>query len=565
MIRSFPSFTRKVRRPERAAQLHLEALEDRLALSPIFVTNLNDSGAGSLRNAINQADATSGAVVQFAPSLSGQINVLSELEITSSMTIVGNNKVTVDGGHATRDFHVASSAQQVIMQNFTIADGLANDPQGGGGGILDQGQALVLSGMIFNNNIASLSGTATGAAGGAVDDPSGFLDVESCFFKGNRAEFFSAVPVGGAPFVQAFGGAIATGDFFTYATTTAALRVINSEFKNNIAQGLNGGVGAGGAINGEHTAMTISGCTFFSNQALGGDAFSSNNDSGVEGGHGLGGGLRAGELSNATIDRCTFNSNTAHGGNGATVQDFTQFANPVGGLGGLAYGGGIDITFQSVGTVTNTNLFSNSAIGGNGGQGLAGVEGTNGGRGGAGGDGVGGDLNANSDSSFTATNVLCSGGLAQGGNGAFGDLTAGLGGFGEGGGFGTPRNSSGGSAVLTSVIFQGCVALGGISGTNNSGILDEFSGDGLGGGIWSGPMENLTLHSCNIQFCLAQGGAAVNNIGSAGLGLGGGLFISDGFFNNTVDTFIDANTVAAITGNHASTIDDNIFGVYISI
>jgi hypothetical protein len=137
-----------------------------------------------------------------------------------------------------------------------------------------------------------------------------------------------------------------------------------------------------------------------------------------------------------------------------------------------------------------------------------------------------------------------------------------VGGFGEGGGFGTPRNSSGGTAVLTSVSFQGCVALGGISGTNNSGILDEFSGDGLGGGIWSGPMENLTLHACLIDFCLAQGGAAVNNAGSAGLGLGGGLFIYDGFFNNTVDTFIDNSTVQ---NNHASTFDDNIFGVYILI
>src|SRR5262245_64270149 len=50
----------------------LEALEDRTLPSTFLVTNLNDSGAGSLRDAVLSADANPGSQVDFAKGLHGR-------------------------------------------------------------------------------------------------------------------------------------------------------------------------------------------------------------------------------------------------------------------------------------------------------------------------------------------------------------------------------------------------------------------------------------------------------------------------------------------------------------
>src|SRR5262245_23367586 len=64
---------RSCRRP-RTFRPQLEALEDRYLLATVM--NLNDSGAGSLRAAIN-----SGTPVDFQPGLSGTIALASTLTI----------------------------------------------------------------------------------------------------------------------------------------------------------------------------------------------------------------------------------------------------------------------------------------------------------------------------------------------------------------------------------------------------------------------------------------------------------------------------------------------------
>src|SRR5689334_22587090 len=54
------------------------------------VTNLNDSGAGSLRQAILDANANPGAdQVTFQSSLSGQITLTSELPVTDAVDVAG--------------------------------------------------------------------------------------------------------------------------------------------------------------------------------------------------------------------------------------------------------------------------------------------------------------------------------------------------------------------------------------------------------------------------------------------------------------------------------------------
>lgn len=79
-------------RPRRArdlARIHLETLDDRLLLSTFTVSNLNDSGAGSFRAALTEANATPGRdTVDF--SVSGTISLASALPaITDSVDIDG--------------------------------------------------------------------------------------------------------------------------------------------------------------------------------------------------------------------------------------------------------------------------------------------------------------------------------------------------------------------------------------------------------------------------------------------------------------------------------------------
>ena len=55
----------------------LEVLGERTLPSTFLVTNLNDSGPDTLRAAVQAADASSGAVIDFAPNLHGTITLTS--------------------------------------------------------------------------------------------------------------------------------------------------------------------------------------------------------------------------------------------------------------------------------------------------------------------------------------------------------------------------------------------------------------------------------------------------------------------------------------------------------
>src|SRR5262249_55882535 len=84
----------------------LESLEDRTVPSTLTVTNLLDSGAGSLRDQIGAA--ASGDTINFASGLSGTITLSSgELAIARNLTISGPGAgtITVSGNNAQRVFH----------------------------------------------------------------------------------------------------------------------------------------------------------------------------------------------------------------------------------------------------------------------------------------------------------------------------------------------------------------------------------------------------------------------------------------------------------------------------
>src|ERR1700712_5395362 len=66
------------------------------AANTYMVTNLNDSGAGSLRAAISSANGLVGAeIIDFTQGLSGTINVASLMTISDDVTIQGNGLITL--------------------------------------------------------------------------------------------------------------------------------------------------------------------------------------------------------------------------------------------------------------------------------------------------------------------------------------------------------------------------------------------------------------------------------------------------------------------------------------
>src|SRR5262249_43753548 len=116
----------------------------------IGVTNTNDSGPGSLRQAL--ADANDGDTID-ATGVSGTILLTSdELQINHNVTIngPGAGNLAVNGNYSFRVFENFGS--NVTISGFTITLGNVTDVNGGGG-ILHHG-GLIVSHSVVSNSVA---------------------------------------------------------------------------------------------------------------------------------------------------------------------------------------------------------------------------------------------------------------------------------------------------------------------------------------------------------------------------------------------------------------------------
>jgi Cadherin-like len=257
-------------RTRSALCLRLEHLEDRLTPSTVTVTSGADSGAGSLRALL--ASATSGEVIDFAPSVR-TINLTSTngyLIITTNVTIEndqGTGPVTINGGGVTSDFAVEDRATAsisglvishgnisatgggiTILQDCTLTvsdctflDDSAND----GGGIEDEGTLTV--------NDCTFTGCDGAVAGGGIQNSGGTMTVNDCTFSGNTT---SNIGAGGG----LENGGLETSEGLYQGTTT----INDCTFSGNSAS-----VG-GGIFGGSNGTMTLNGNVIVGNTLLSG-------------------------------------------------------------------------------------------------------------------------------------------------------------------------------------------------------------------------------------------------------------------------------------------------------
>ncbi len=219
------------------------------------VTTLADGGAGSLRDAVAQANANPGAnTVNF--SVNGTITLTSGSILISKgpLTIdgpgVGN--LTVDGNFSSRIFTIIDSSTpvtcpdltgpadyQVIIRHMTLAHARRNVADSSGGAIFTA-HSLTVDDMSFVDNAAK--------SGGAISFRAQYADqalsVTRSSFTGNAAR-----PVLGGNTGSYAGGAISAADYCGGTRTATLVAISDSLFEDNYVapdnlQGLGGAISA---------------------------------------------------------------------------------------------------------------------------------------------------------------------------------------------------------------------------------------------------------------------------------------------------------------------------------
>jgi len=255
----------------------------RVAVAKTFVvTNANDAGPGSLRQAVLDANAnTAGAAdtITFdaAAFATPTTITLATGSITVSDSLViqgpGQAQVTVSGNNASRVFvvDIVGTVGTLSLSGLTLTDGKAT---GDGGAIRSVGDdVLVLSGVTISNSAATGAG-GDGDGGAIALGESGSLTLINSTLSGNVAD-----SNGGAVYFYADGKLVVTGStlsgntskedggaVYFYGTTVGTMSFTNSTISGN--QALSGGGGI--ALEKFAGSLRLSNCTVTANFVIAG-------------------------------------------------------------------------------------------------------------------------------------------------------------------------------------------------------------------------------------------------------------------------------------------------------
>jgi hypothetical protein len=330
-----------------------EPLEGRVVPSTITVMNTHDSGPGSLRAAITQADMdTTQDTIDFAPSVTGTITLLTALPNLTGHTILsgpGASALTVarSAASGTPDFRIftVNANAQVTISGLTISGGRSAFA----GGIENFGMLMVTNSTISGNSASSTGGST----GGGIENETGTLIVTNSTISGNSASStgFGGGSGGG---IDNFGG---------------TLIVTNSTISGNTASGSNS---VGGGIWNQAT-LTLTNSTLSGNSANSGGGIRNtgtvtvtNSTLSGNSATGVGGGID--NLTTVTVTNSTLSGNSANSGGGIDNTGTVTVTNSTLSGNSANSGGGIDIqtpAFGPGGKVTALNSIFANPVGGN--------------------------------------------------------------------------------------------------------------------------------------------------------------------------------------------------------
>ncbi|MCP9767143.1 hypothetical protein EGI22_04420 [Lacihabitans sp. LS3-19] len=259
--------------PRYVGTIDIGAYERWANFGAIIVTSTEDSGIGSLRNAV--LAACSGDTIRFDNTIDGDtIKLLSQIELDKNLVILGNDttKTIVDGMAVTRIFQVNTGVNATIkgikMQNGK-ASGTSLDNRGGAIYNLEtlqvincafSGNTAFAGGAVYNLGAASfinssLTGNSApdflGAGGGVFNDNAATISFANGTLSGNFAFTGGAVVNSGGNAIftnSAISGnsAFSNGGGVFNSTTNATISLANCTLSGNTAVTKGGGVYNGG-------------------------------------------------------------------------------------------------------------------------------------------------------------------------------------------------------------------------------------------------------------------------------------------------------------------------------
>ncbi|HEX9003298.1 MAG TPA: choice-of-anchor Q domain-containing protein [Blastocatellia bacterium] len=248
---------RGISRPQGAA-VDIGAFE--ATANPLLVTNTNDAGAGSLRQAIATANGNGAGLddIIFDNTVFNTAKTITltsgELTISDNLTIngPGANLLTVSGANLSRIFNISAGAASVSIAGMTMRDGRPVGGAGGGAILINNGTASgpvnISDCLITNNDVTA----ASNPLGGGIDNEGGTVTITRSTISNNVASFR-----GGGLQNQGVG---------------STMTIVNSTISGNTA----GTTGIGGAIR-SLVPLTLTSCTVFGNSAQTGGNISRSN------------------------------------------------------------------------------------------------------------------------------------------------------------------------------------------------------------------------------------------------------------------------------------------------
>lgn len=239
----------------------------------IMVTDAGDSGVGTLREAVIEANVNIGLdCIEFDQSIHGSTITLTTGELAStdllSIDGPGSELITISGGGNSRVIRSSASGgtrgggPDLSISGLTIQDGMATGPNPGrggvndfavsrGGGVYSYG-SLSLSDCVLTGNTAIADASATdlnyinaraetfalAQGGGAFAYNQ--IDVDNCTISNNTAQgqadsrAYATYALGGPAYVSAFAIGIAGGGGLAVGSS-GDLQVLNSTISGNTA------------------------------------------------------------------------------------------------------------------------------------------------------------------------------------------------------------------------------------------------------------------------------------------------------------------------------------------